>query len=69
MIKLIGIIRAALYDFTHPPKPYQVMWNEFTLNGWICLRCASFETARERERFCKRLTRKPWFVGFASFTN
>ena len=68
-MKLIGKIRAALYNLRHPIKPYQVVWNEMNLNGWICLKCAAFETPYERERFCKRLVRKPWFVGFASFRN
>ena len=53
------------YNITFVYKPFIVTWNELAYNG-IRFRCAHFETQKQAQRFCKRLSRDRNFLGIVS---
>ena len=59
-----GWLMRMIEDFRRrKPKPYCLMWNSHIPTG-ICLRCQSFETPEQREKFRQALEKDPDFMGY-----
>lgn len=64
MRKLINRIKEWYHVYTYYPADYHVSWNYIRWDGRVVSASACFETERQLDRFCRKIQRERYFVGF-----